>query len=223
MPAWPPRIAAIVPVFNHAASVGRVVAGLRTHGALVIAIDDGSTDGSGAAARAAGAQVIAMGSNTGKGGALRAGLQATVGHHATVSIDADGQHAADDALRLALAAEADPGAVHVGVRDLDGAPWTSRIGRRLSNTAVRLCCRADPGDSQSGLRAYPAAAILALDIRSGRFAWEVEVLVRAARAGIPIRHLPVACAYPDDRISHFAAVLDSLRLCGVVARLATTR
>lgn len=221
VPAWPQGIVAIVPVFNHGSSVGGVVAGLGALGASVIAIDDGSTDDSAAAARSAGAQVITLERNTGKGAALRAGLRAASGCPTVISVDADGQHAASDALRLACAAAAEPGALHIGVRDLGAAPWSSRIGRRLSNTGVRLCCRAAPGDSQSGLRAYPTAAILALDIRAGRFAWEVEVLVRAVRAGIPLRQLPVACAYPRDRVSHFASLRDSLRLCGVVARLAT--
>lgn len=219
MPAWPADIPALIPVYNHAATVGGVVAGLIAHGAAVTVVDDGSSDGSGDAAGAAGARVIRLPRNRGKGAAIAAGL-AILTAPAVVTVDADGQHAADDALRLAMAAQAEPGAVHIGVREMSGAPWSSRAGRRLSNAAVQLCCRARAGDSQSGLRAYPLPRTRELPASATGYAWEVEVLVRAARAGIAIRQHAVSVAYPEDRISHFASVRDSVRFCLVVARLA---
>lgn len=223
MTAWPTDIPAVVPVFNHATTVGAVVTALRRMGARVVAVDDGSTDGSGEAAGAAGAEVLRLDRNRGKGAALRHGLQAVRGHLAAVTIDADGQHDPQDACRLARAAAADPSGLHLGVRLMTTAPWCSRFGLRLSNAAVRLCCGAAPGDSQSGLRAYPLPAVLDLPVRSGRFAWEVEVIICAVRAGIAIRQLPVSVAYPATRISHFGGVRDSLRLCAAVARLAVRR
>ena len=128
-----------------------------------------------------------------------------------------------DALRVALASHADPDAMHIGVRDMSAAPWLSRSGRWCSNTAVRLCCRQTSGDSQSGLRAYPLPKTLALEARSVRFAWEVEIVVRAFRAGMRVVDMPVSVFYPINRISHFEAVRDTVRLCGVMARLVVSR
>jgi hypothetical protein len=47
--------------------------------------------------------------------------------------------------------------------------------------------------------------------------------VRAVRAGISVRELPVEVDYPADRISHFAVVRDTARTAGVMARLLLTR
>ncbi|MBA2481535.1 MAG: glycosyltransferase, partial [Planctomycetes bacterium] len=65
---------AVVPVFNHARTVAEVVAGLRAFGATVLVVDDGSTDGSGDAAAAAGGEVHRLPVNRGKGEALRVAL-----------------------------------------------------------------------------------------------------------------------------------------------------
>jgi glycosyltransferase involved in cell wall biosynthesis len=216
---WPDGICALIPVYNHAARVGAVVQSLIELGAPTLCIDDGSTDASGDVAAAAGARVVRLDGNRGKAAALRAGFAAAEGYRAVVTVDADGQHAAADALTLAQAAQAEPAALHLGVRAMPDAPWPSRWGRRLSNAGVWLCTGARVGDSQSGLRAYPLPAITALPVRAERFAFEVEVLVRAVRAGIPVHQVPVHAAYPADRISHFGAVRDSLRLCGTVCRL----
>lgn len=220
MSAWPIAIPAIVPVFNHGSRVGAVVEALSELGARVIAIDDGSTDNSGRNAAQAGAEVIRLERNQGKAAALLAGFAAAGDAQSVVTVDADGQHLAHDALTLALAAAARPDALHLGVRSMAGAPWSSRLGLSLSNTAVRLCSHTWVADSQTGLRSYPLPAVKRLGVRAERYAWEVEVLIRAARAGIAIAEHPVDCLYTRDRISHFGAVRDSLRLCSTIARLA---
>src|SRR4051812_30009106 len=59
-----------IPVFNNVRTVGEVVRGALTHAGTVLVCDDGSTDGSGEAARAAGATLLTLPSNQGKGAAL---------------------------------------------------------------------------------------------------------------------------------------------------------
>ena len=58
----------IIPVYNHSRTVGDVVKGSFQHANTVLVCDDGSTDGSGAAAKAAGAEVLTHETNRGKGG-----------------------------------------------------------------------------------------------------------------------------------------------------------
>lgn len=220
--AWPARIAALVPVFNHARTVGTVVAELRAAGApLVVAVDDGSGDGSGQAAAAAGALLVVHPLNRGKGEALRTGFAALVEHGYTqvVTVDADGQHPVDEALRLARAADGDPLAIHIGMRDMRHAPFASRFGRWWSNLWTAVAGGAWPGDSQSGLRVYPLPATLRLPVAAGRYAYEIEVLVRAAWAGLRLRALAVAVRYPEDRVSHFRKLRDTLRAARTFARL----
>src|SRR4051812_7142246 len=92
----PMRCLAIIPAYNEAASVGDVVVALRRHApdfdALVV--DDGSTDATGAAARAAGARVVRHPFNLGIGGAVQSGYRYAEenGYDIAVQIDGDGQH-----------------------------------------------------------------------------------------------------------------------------------
>ncbi|MBL9127935.1 MAG: glycosyltransferase, partial [Verrucomicrobiales bacterium] len=65
---------AILPAWNEAPTLGDVVAGLRGRVERVLVVDDGSTDATAARAREAGAEVLSLGTNRGKGAALRAGL-----------------------------------------------------------------------------------------------------------------------------------------------------
>jgi len=90
------RCLAIIPAYNEAASVADVVASLHRHApefdALVI--DDGSTDATAAAARAAGARVIRHPFNLGIGGAVQSGYRYAFmnGYDVAVQVDGDGQH-----------------------------------------------------------------------------------------------------------------------------------
>ncbi|HEV8547670.1 MAG TPA: glycosyltransferase family 2 protein, partial [Polyangiaceae bacterium] len=135
------RVLAIVPAFQAERSVGAVVRSLRA--ALgdepVLVIDDGSTDGTTREAEAAGALVVRHAKNRGKGAALVSGFRRALelGADAAVSVDADGQHPAEEAARIAHH-PAPRETLVLGVRDLvrDGAPRASRFSNGFSNYFV---------------------------------------------------------------------------------------
>ena len=127
-----------------------------------------------------------------------------------------------EGLRLACAAVADPG-LWLGVRDMAGAPRSSRCGRWWTNLWTWVACGVWPQDNQTGLRVYPLPVMSELRINAGRYAFEVESLVQAVWHQVPIRRLAVSVRYPADRISHFHAWLDSLRTAWVFARLVARR
>jgi glycosyltransferase involved in cell wall biosynthesis len=218
---WPPGMAVLVPVYNHAATVGQVVREAMALGAPVLVVDDGSTDGSGQAAAEAGGEVITLPVNQGKAAALRSGMAEAQrrGFRQILTADADGQHPTVEIRNLAQRAKDEPAAIHIGARDMRSAPFISRLGRFLSNSWSLLACGAWLGDSQSGLRVYPLPATTALDAPADRYAYEIEVLVRAAWARIPVRTLRVAVIYPEDRVSHFGKFRDNIRGGLVLCRL----
>ncbi len=205
-----------IPVFNNVRTVGDVVRGAQSHATTVLVCDDGSTDGSGEAAKAAGATVLTLPSNQGKGAALEALFaEATrLGFRYALCLDADGQHLHQDLPALAAATLASPGALVVGSRDLvkAGAPGSSQFGRKFSNFWVWFESGTRVEDSQCGMRAYPLPESSRLEVRRRRYDYEVEILLRAAWAGIPVTSVDVGVLYPKDRITHFRPFLDNARI-----------
>lgn len=224
---WPTRIAVLIPVYNHAATLPGVISGMRAEGALhILVVDDGSTDGSGEAARQAGAdRVLRVEPNQGKGHALALGLAtlAQEGWTQALAIDADLQHPPSEGARLAQASCQDPACLWLGVRDMTGAPAASRFGRVWTSLWTWIACGCWPEDNQTGLRVYPLPAMTHLPIHAGRYAYEVESLVRAVWGGVQVGRLGVSVRYPQDRISHFHKVRDNARTAWAFTRLVVRR
>lgn len=206
---------AIIPAYQAERTVGAVVEGALAGFARVWVFDDGSTDGTAAVAREAGAEVLRGGVNRGKSAGLRALLERARSEKidAVVSLDADGQHPPSEAIRLDRAV-ADRSALVLGVRSLDraGAPHANRRGNSIANFWLSGFAGRPLLDSQCGLRRYPVEATLALGVRGERFAFESEIVLRAALRGLPIVELPIEVRYPADRTTHFHVVRDPTRI-----------
>jgi glycosyltransferase involved in cell wall biosynthesis len=245
-PSWPAlharfgasgaAFAFVIPVYNHVRNVRQVVLAAVASGAPVIVVDDGSTDGSGdAVAGIPGATVMRHEKNLGKGAAILSGLGkvAALPARFAVIVDADGQHNPDDARGLLAALLPDEeSSPHVGLvlgarTGMKGqaVPWSSRMGRGFSGFWVWTSGGPALSDSQSGFRVYPVAETLALPTKARRFEFEVEVLVQARRAGIPILEAPVSVTYqpPGGRVSHFRPWRDFGRNAATFTRLIATR
>jgi len=199
----------VIPTYNNRGSIRDVVTRtLKATRLPLLVVDDGSTDGTGDLA----AELLAQtegGSrgevqrhdvNCGKGEALRTALRFAVvrGHSHILTLDGDGQQFPEELPRMEAAVRASPEALQIGARDLSGpnVTGTSRFGRAFSNFWVRVQTGRRLTDSQSGFRAYPSASTLALGASSQRFAFEVEILNLAGRAGMPIHELPIRVHYP---------------------------
>src|SRR4029077_1129080 len=134
--------------------------------------------------------VIRLERNSGKGAALQAGFRkvSELGFTHAITMDADGQHFAEDLPKFLAVAQAQPDALTVGVRDFyaNGCP----THRRRSNAISTFWFRVETGvrlpDTQCGFRCSPLSLARRLVTRSGRYAFELEFLVRASWVGTPI-------------------------------------
>jgi glycosyltransferase involved in cell wall biosynthesis len=220
--------AVIIPVFNHGRTVVRVAREALSLGFPVFVVNDGSTETLPPFPEDLEAvHYLQHRTNRGKGAALETGMRAAAGlADWAITIDADGQHNPQDATSLLSAIAAGQRPIVVGCRrGMRAAPWTSRAGKEFSNFWVWVSGGPRLSDSQSGFRVYPIPETLNLAVRARRYQYEIEVLVKACRKGIPVIEAPVGVIYRADipRISHFHPFLDFLRNTGTFSRLITRR
>jgi glycosyltransferase involved in cell wall biosynthesis len=170
-------IVMLLPAHDEAATVADVVrrapTDVRGHSVEVVVVDDGSTDGTGEAARAAGATVVSFQTNLGLGAAVREGLALAVagGAVAVAFLDADGEYAPEELATVVgpvLDGRADyvAGSRFAGLsRDMRPHRW---LGNRLLTVWVRLMVRRwgvrGLTDGQSGYRALSAEAAAQAEI-----------------------------------------------------------
>ena len=209
----------VIPAYNVEGTLGGVVAGVREAlGAItIIAVDDGSLDGTRKVASRDCDRVIGFPRNRGKGAALRAGFDAALalGARSILTIDADGQHEPGRASQLLAAlATAD---VVVGVRARDGAmPLHRRMSNALSSRAISACAGCSLPDTQSGYRAIRGRVVQDVRPAGDRYEFETEFLILAGRAGYLIAAVPVPTIYGAP--SHFREFRDSLRVMRIIWR-----
>ena len=204
------KFCVIIPCFNHPTTVAAIAQSAKFF-CPVIVVNDGSTQ---SLPELPDCEIIRLGKNFGKGAALRAGFQRAVelGFTHAITMDADGQHFAEDLPKFLAAAQTQPDALIVGVRDFFAAGCPTH--RRRSNAVSTFWFRVETGvrlpDTQCGFRCYPLALTQRLKPRSGRYAFELEFMVRASWTGVPIVAVPVKCTYAPDQIrqSHFRPVRD---------------
>ena len=200
----------LIPCYNHPATVSGVVRAALAHCPVVV-VDDGSTV---PLPELSGCTLLRLERNGGKAAALRAGFQraAELGFTHAITMDADGQHFVEDLPQFLAVAREQPDVYAVGVRDFHAAGCPTH--RRRSNAVSTFWFRVETGvrlrDTQCGFRCYPLALTQRLKIRSNRYAFELEFMVRASWVSTPIVAVPVKCTYEPQQVgqSHFRPVRD---------------
>jgi glycosyltransferase involved in cell wall biosynthesis len=216
-------VAALIPAFQAADTIERVVRGLTAFVDNVIVVDDGSIDATGHAAAKAGATVLRHPSNLGKGAALRTGFSACRERSFSwvLTLDADGQHDPAEAWRFMKAAARERWDIVVGSRM--GAPGPMPLVRLATNrlTSFVVSCLAGRliPDSQSGYRLISTDLLERVPLRCTAYDLETEILVRAARAGYGVGWVPISSMYGAHR-SYIRPVRDTARFAALAVRLA---
>lgn len=217
------EVCAVIPTYQNAKTLLKVVADVHRVVDTVFVVDDGSNDGTAALLdKATGNErpekVLTHPKNCGKGAALKTGLTYArqQGFRYAVTVDADGQHRADDIPALLKAVEEEPDALAIGSRGLqhENMPAKSTFANRFSNFWFALQTLQRLPDTQSGLRVYPLRYLHGLRWMSARYEAELTLLVFSAWAGVKLLPVPVSVYYPprDQRVTHFRPGRDFTRI-----------
>ncbi len=205
-PSAGPRLSVVIPAFREADRIAQTVAELhtalselrRTGDLEVVVVDDGSGDGTGDVARAAGADlVIDLEQNLGKGGAVRAGMLAATGR-CRAFLDADLAYSPDQVLVLLQQIESGWDVVvgnrhHVATRTLVPTSRLRDVGGRMVNLTTQVLLLGQYRDTQCGLKAMrgDVAEQLFATTRVTGFAFDIEVLHLVERYRLSLTEVPV--------------------------------
>lgn len=209
------EVCGIVPCFNEAASIARVVQAVRKHLDVCIVIDDCSSDATARIAAEAGARVLRHERNLGKGMALKNGfaLASVSGFSAAVTLDGDGQHDPQEIPRFLAAFEAGGIDIVLGDRmgDSAGMPWVRRAANRSMSWFVSRLAGVAIRDSQVGFRLIRLDTWHALRLEGRRFDLESEVLIKACRQGARVTQVPIRTIYFGTSKSKIHPLVDAFR------------
>jgi glycosyltransferase involved in cell wall biosynthesis len=196
------NVAAIIPFFNERRTINQVISKTLPHVDCIIAVDDGSTDGSGSSIpESENVKLIKFSENKGKGAALKAGL--LDGYEKSfenlVTLDADLQHNPDEI--PVLVAELKNFNIVIGNRlnNLKGMPLHRRMSNFITSFLLSLKTGQKLIDSQCGFRAYNAEVIRNVDTIENGFEAESEMLIKATRKGFKIGFTEISTIYGDER------------------------
>lgn len=197
-----PRIIAAIPCYNEGPFIGDIVRQAKRYVHQVIVIDDGSSDDTAEAARAAGAYVVKHKVNKGYGAAIGSCFKAARDNHAdiVVTFDGDRQHLASDipaVIEPILRGEAD---LTIGSRFMTkdqrkGMPQYRRWGNGFITWLFNVGSRTKVSDSQSGFRGYSKRVVRSLPVSQKGMAVSVEILAKARKERLRIREVPITCLY----------------------------
>ncbi|WP_182336448.1 glycosyltransferase family 2 protein [Stenotrophomonas acidaminiphila] len=217
------RIAVLVPCYNEAATVAKVVGDFARHlpGADIVVLDNNSRDGTAAAARAAGARVLEV-SLQGKGNVVRRGF-ADIDADIYVLVDGDDTYEAAAAPRLVQRLLDDGLDMVVGARR-DQQKAAYRPGHRLGNVLLTRCAGMLFGNSfddmLSGYRVFSRRYVRSFAAHARGFEIETELAVHALQLRMPVAEMDTAYGVrPHGSESKLSTWRDGWRILRTIAKL----
>jgi glycosyltransferase involved in cell wall biosynthesis len=214
------RVAALIPAYQAAAHLGEVLLRIQALPAApdVLVVDDGSRDATSQVAEQHGARVVRFAGNRGKGAALLAGFEALRDYDGVVTLDADGQHPPESFPEFVAAAEAGADLVLGARARTPDMPASRRMANAFSSGWTSRLAGQRVNDSQCGYRLYRHEVMERTPLSGGRYEFETEIVIRAARLGFRLGEVTIPTVYGDEE-SQIRTFRDVPRILGVLLRL----
>ncbi len=164
--------------------------------------------------------------NCGKGAALKTAFAYILENRkdsvGAVTVDGDGQHAANDVLNCANEMVTKGDSIILGCRDFSEpqVPSRSKFGNRITSGVFKIFCGMRISDTQTGLRAFPAKYYTdMLEVSGDRFEYETNMLLEMKARKIPYSEVKIETVYiEENKTSHFRPFRDSFRIYSLIAK-----
>jgi polyprenyl-phospho-N-acetylgalactosaminyl synthase len=207
----------VIAAYNEASVIAAVVSDVLRAGYRTVVVDDGSSDGTGAAALEAGAIVVRHPINLGQGAGLQTGISFALAEGADliVTFDADGQHRAAEIPVLLDALIRNGADFALGSRFLGRAlhqPLSRRILLSAATSFTRLTTGLRVTDTHNGLRAMTRRGAGCIDLHQNRMAHASEILHQIAASGLRYVEAPVTIEYSAYSLAKGQRLSDALMI-----------
>ncbi len=213
------NLCVIIPAYNASKTIKSVVKGALKYVDRVLVADDGSADDTAIAASLAGADVIKIDRNRGKGNALKILFKKAeeYGYKSVISLDADGQHDPDDIPFFLNDHNMYPEDIIVGTRmhEKERIPRARYNSMHIARFYISLAANQFVEDTQCGFRLYPLSLIKKICLTTEKYVTETEILMKAGDMGGTIRFVKVKTIYGDNG-SHFRPIMDIVAITAYV-------
>lgn len=187
------RVSVVIPAYNEADVLPATLAALRRwrQADEIVVVDDGSGDGTADVARRAGARIVRLPRNVGKGKALQAGVAAARGQ-VLVLLDADLGATASEAAKLAAPVLRDEADLVIGAFPRSDRPSGFGLVEAVARFAVRTLTGLEVRSPLSGQRALSRRALSKVGRLAGGFGVEAALTIDAVQSGLRVLEVPVA-------------------------------
>jgi glycosyltransferase involved in cell wall biosynthesis len=183
----------------------------------VALVDDGSTDDTSGLLTGLPVTLLRHERNLGKGAALKTGFSWAIesGFDGVVTIDADGQHDVSAIPLLIASARSGSRGILIASRhtQFEQMAGLRKIWNRIGVWCIWKRTGFEITDSQSGFRYYSSDVLKKISLKSDGYAMEMEVLLKAWKAGFTVGSLPIAARVADGRAtSHYRPFKDTVNI-----------
>ena len=210
----------LIPTYNNDQTLEDVILSTLEYTPNIIVINDGSDDNTGAILECFKDKIhiVSNKRNQGKGAALKKGFKSAheLGFEYAITLDSDGQHFPSEIPKFLERVVPGQDILIIGNRDMtdESIPKKSLFGRKFSNFWVKLETNLDLMDTQSGYRLYTVDRMNSFHFFTVKYDFELESLVRWAWRDYPVDIVDIKVYYPspEERVSHFNAFKDNLRI-----------
>ncbi|MCX5714711.1 MAG: glycosyltransferase family 2 protein [Candidatus Omnitrophica bacterium] len=211
----------MIPAYNEANEIGRVVGEVRKQGFPVIVVDDGSSDATSDIAKGQGAEVLRNERNQGKGVSLSRGFNYALakGYDTVIIMDGDGQHDPLDISSFLWAQENLNCGIIIGNRMLQAQsmPRVRYLTNRFMSWLISSLVGQKIPDTQCGFRLIKKEVLEKISLKTHNFEIESEMIIGAAHLGFCIGSIPIKTLYRNEK-SQINPFIDTLRFIHFIFR-----
>lgn len=211
------KISVVIPAYNEAKVIGKVVREVKDKVSQVIVVDDGSTDQTAEIARQAGATVTTHFLNRGQGAALQTGINFALnsGADIIVTFDADNQHRAEEieeVVKPLLLGQVDAVLGSRFLNKKNQIPFSRKIILKMAAKFTRIYTGLAVTDAHNGFRALSVKAAGLIKIRQDGMAHASEILEQIKKHKLKFQEVPVTIKYTDYSLEKGQKMSNSFRI-----------